>query len=181
MTNPAFVYHKEELRFLWQWDAAAVAACSLRRRSKAEIAGLLQNKKVYFVGDSHVRYFHNTLLPTLGGGCAGALAGGEHPLLRCRTWPPPLSATAGEQLPKGEKPPYKAQSLPGSITTRINVTSVAGMVRDVILSWCARRACQPAASLPTLPSPSPPPQLLPACLPNFLGSTVLEAGCFAWL
>lgn len=50
----------------WAWGPQA-ATCGIRRRTSAEVASAFANRRLLFVGDSHVRYLHNWLAHTLGG------------------------------------------------------------------------------------------------------------------
>jgi hypothetical protein len=55
----------QTLAYWWVWRDTR--GCTTRRRSVSEIQDLFQNKRLEFVGDSHIRYLHNYIARTLGG------------------------------------------------------------------------------------------------------------------
>lgn len=62
----AFTHFNESLLFQWEW--APHPHCSgIRRRTRQEIRTFFKGKFLLFIGDSHIRYFHNALADTLGG------------------------------------------------------------------------------------------------------------------
>lgn len=65
----------QTLAYQWVWHQHS--ECDLRRRTRPEIAALFANRRLAFIGDSHVRYFHNWVASALGGDCeaGGVLAG----------------------------------------------------------------------------------------------------------
>lgn len=63
----------QSFSYEWAWAASAVGECGMRRRTPAEMAAAFSNRRLVFLGDSHVLYMHNWLATALGGGCCCCL------------------------------------------------------------------------------------------------------------
>lgn len=54
-------------RLAYQWGWRSRPGCRTRRHSRDDLAALFRGRHLAFMGDSHVRYFHNHVMAALGG------------------------------------------------------------------------------------------------------------------